>query len=215
MKSFLIIGMGSFGHHLCRKLAEHKCDIMVVDQNSEALEDILPLVISARVADCTKMDVLETFGVPQFDVCFVCIGSHLQSNLEITDLLNELGARRILCKVDRDIDAKFLMRNGADGVIYPERDIADRIAVSVSNDQIFDFIPISKEYSIYEIGVRPEWVGKTLSELNFRSNYRLNIIASKANGVVTPILHPNYTLKAEEHIFVMGTMDDIERAIRN
>ena len=215
MKSFLIIGMGSFGHHLCRKLAEHKCDIMVVDQNSEALEDILPLVISARVADCTKMDVLETFGVPQFDVCFVCIGSHLQSNLEITDLLNELGARRILCKVDRDIDAKFLMRNGADGVIYPERDIADRIAVSVSNDQIFDFIPISKEYSIYEIGVRPEWVGKTLSELNFRSNYRLNMIASKVNGVVTPILHPNYTLKAEEHIFVMGTMDDIERAIRN
>lgn len=215
MKSFLIIGMGSFGHHLCRKLAEHKCDIMVVDQNPETLEDVLPMVVSARVADCTKMDVLETFGVPQFDICFVCIGSHLQNNLEITDLLKELGARRILCKVDRDIDAKFLKRNGADGVIYPERDIADRVAASVSDDHIFDFIPISKDFSIYEIGVRPEWVGKSLSELDFRTNYRLNMIASKKNGVVTPILHATYILKADEHIFVLGCKDDIEKAISN
>lgn len=212
MKSFLIIGMGSFGHHLCRKLAEHKCEIMVVDQESSALEDILPLVVSARVADCTKLEVLKTFGISQFDVCFVCIGSHFQSCLEITDLLNELGAKKILCKVDRDIDAKFLMRNGADGVIYPERDIATRIAVSMSSDHIFDFIALSEDYSIYEISVRPEWVGKTLSELDFRTAYHLNLIASKMNGVVSPVLHANYTLSADEHIFVLGSLEDIRRA---
>lgn len=214
MKSFLIIGMGSFGHHLCRKLAENKCEIMVVDQQSAALEDILPLVVSARVADCTKMEVLKTFGIPQFDVCFVCIGSHFQSCLEITDLLNELGAKKILCKVDRDIDAKFLMRNGADGVIYPERDIAAKIAVSESSDHIFDFIQLSDAYSIYEISVKPDWVGKTLSQLDFRTNYHLNMIASKQNDIVTPVLHANYVLKADEHIFVLGSLEDIRRALQ-
>lgn len=213
MKSFLIVGMGTFGHHLCHELAKHKCEIMVVDQQASALEDILPMVVSARVADCTKMDVLKTFGIPQFDACFVCIGSHLQCSLEVTDLLKDLGARKILCKVDRDIDAKFLMRNGADYIIYPERDIAARIAVRESSDHILDFIALSEKYSIYEIKVNPEWVGKTLSELNFRSKYHLNMIATKKDGIVTPVLHPNYVLKSDEHLFVLGSIEDIKKAI--
>lgn len=212
MKSFLIVGMGTFGHHLCHELSKHKCEIMVVDQEASALEDILPMVISARVADCTKMEVLKTFGIPQFDACFVCIGSHLQSSLEITDLLKDLGAKKILAKVDRDIDAKFLMRNGADSVIYPERDIAARIAMRESSDRIFDFIALSDKYSIYEIKVNPEWVGKTLAELDFRNKYRLNMIATKKDGKITPILYSNYVFNSDEHVLALGRVEDIKNA---
>ena len=126
MKSFLIVGMGSFGHHLCRELAREKCEIMIVDRNAENLEDMLPYVISAKVGDCTNPAVLKSFGVDEFDACFVCIGGDFQSSLEVTSSLKELGAKKVFSKADEDIQAKFLLRNGADEVIYPEKDVARR-----------------------------------------------------------------------------------------
>ena len=138
MKSFLIIGMGSFGHHLCRELSKQKCELMVADVQSEMLEDILPYVVSAKIADCTNEEVLRSFDIPSFDACFVCIGGNFQNSLEITSLLKELGAKKVFSKANEDIQAKFLRRNGADEVIYPELDAAARIAVSESSDSIFD-----------------------------------------------------------------------------
>ena len=112
MKSFLIIGMGHFGHHLCRSLAETDCEIMIVDQNEEALEDMLPYVVSAKIGDCTNIEVLKTFDIPSFDACFVCIGESFQNSLEITSQLKECGAKKVISKADRDIQEKFLLRNG-------------------------------------------------------------------------------------------------------
>ena len=129
MKSFLIIGMGSFGHHLCRSLSKLKCEIMVVDREESAVEDVLPLVVSAKIGDCTNPEVLRSFSVKSFDTCFVCMGTNFQNSLQITSLLQEMGANRVLSKADEDIHAKFLLRNGADAIIYPEKDIAERIAM--------------------------------------------------------------------------------------
>ena len=140
MKSFLIIGMGTFGHHLCRALCKMKCEVMIADQNGEALEDMLPYVASAKICDCANIEVLRSFGVQNFDACFVCVNKNFQACLEITDQLKELGAKRVYSKADRDLEAKFLMRCGADFIIYPERDAAERIAVRESSDRIFDFI---------------------------------------------------------------------------
>ena len=134
MKSFLIIGMGSFGHHLCRALAEQKCEVMVVDRVSETLEDVLPLVVSAKVGDCTNEEVLRSFSVESFDACFVCMGdNNVLGSLEITSLLKELGAKKVFSKADDDVQAKFLLRNGADEVIYPEQEVAVSLAVSESS----------------------------------------------------------------------------------
>lgn len=144
MKSFLIIGMGTFGHHLCRALCKNKCEVMIADQNGEALEDMLPYVTSAKICDCTNIEVLRSFGVQNFDACFVCVNQAFQACLEITDQLKELGAKRVYSKADRDLEAKFLMRCGADFIIYPERDAAERIAVRESSDRIFDFIGLSE-----------------------------------------------------------------------
>ena len=144
MKSFLIIGMGTFGHHLCRALCRNKCEIMIADQNGEALDDMLPYVTSAKICDCANIEVLRSFGVQNFDACFVCVNKNFQACLEITDQLKELGAKRVYSKADRDLEAKFLMRCGADFIIYPERDAAERIAVRESSDRIFDFIGLSE-----------------------------------------------------------------------
>ena len=129
MKSILIIGMGRFGHHLCENLAMLGNDVMVVDQKEEVLEDLLPIVTSAKIGDCTNEAVLRSLGIANFDICFVCIGTNFQSSLEITSLVKELGGRRVISKANRDIHAKFLLRNGADEVIYPDRDIAEKMAV--------------------------------------------------------------------------------------
>ena len=109
MKSFLIIGMGSFGHHLCRKLCEQKCEIMIVDERADALEDMLPYVTSAKIGDCTNIDVLQSFGIHHFDACFVCVGSKFQDSLEITSLLKEIGAKKVFSKAEEDLQAKFLL----------------------------------------------------------------------------------------------------------
>ena len=146
MKSFLIIGLGTFGHHLCRELSKQKCEIMIADSRPEVLEDLLPYVVSAKIGDCANEEVLRTFDIPSFDACFVCIGGNFQYSLEITSLLKDLGAKKVFSKADEDIQAKFLRRIGADVVIYPERDAAASIAVSESCDSIFDCIQLSGEF---------------------------------------------------------------------
>ena len=155
MKSILIIGMGRFGRHLCRNLAALGNQIMVVDELEENLEEMLPYVVSAKIGDCTNEAVLKSLGIDNFDICFVCIGTNFQSSLEITSLVKEMGARYVVSKANRDIHAKFLLRNGADEVIYPDRDIAEKLAVRYSANHVFDYIELTDEFSIYEIPPLP------------------------------------------------------------
>ena len=212
MKSFLIIGTGTFGHHLCRELSKTKCDIMIADQSSEAMDDLLPLVAAAKVCDCTVIDVLRSFDIPSFDACFVCVKADFQACLEITDHLKELGAKKIYSKADRDLEAKFLTRAGADRIIYPEKEAAARIAVSESSDRIYDFIQLAENYAMCEIAPRSEWVGRTVSELGFRAKYGLNLVAAKRGAQVRPVLDPGYTFSAEEHVLVLGSIADVKKA---
>lgn len=213
MKSFLIIGLGSLGHHLCNEFSKNDCEIMAADINAEHMEDIMPLVVSARVCDCTKIDVLKSLGVEEFDACFVCIEDSFQACLEITDLLKELGAKKVYSAANRDVEEKFLLRNGADRVIYPERDIASRIAGLESAENIFDCINISAEYSIFEIEPLDKWIGKTVSDLDFRNRYELNIIAVKKDGKVMPI-RPDYIFTKSEHLLVLGHIKNVRRVLK-
>ena len=213
MKSFLIIGMGSLGHHLCNELSKNGCEIMAADINAETMEDIMPMVVSARVCDCTKIDVLKTLGVEEFDACFVCIEDFFQACLEITDLLKDLGAKKVYSVANRDVEEKFLLRNGADRVIYPERDVASRIAGLESAENIFDCINISTEYSIFEIEPLDKWIGKTVTDLDFRNRYELNIIAVKKDGRGMPI-RPDYVFTKEEHLLVLGHKKDVRRVLK-
>lgn len=214
MKSFLVIGMGHFGHHLCRSLVKAGCEVMIVDINENNIEDMLEYVVSAKIGDCTKRPVIESFDVPSFDACFVCIGENFQSSLEITDLLKECGAKKIIAKASRDNQEKFLLRNGADMVIYPEKHMAERLAVSESNEHIFDCFDIGDGYSIYEIDMKKQWVGKSVRDLNFRARYNVSVLAVKREAHIQPIINGELKFSADEHLLVMGHEADLKKLTR-
>lgn len=209
MKSFLIIGMGSFGHHLCQSLTQYDCEIMVVDNDPTAVENVLSLGVSARIGDCTNVEVLRSFSIGLFDACFVCMGTNFKNSLQITSFLKELGAKKVYAKADEDIQAKFLQRNGADEVIYPERHISEQLAMKVCSDFVFDCMPLVENYYIAEIQPQPQWIGRSIIEVNFRVKYHLNIVAVKCGEEIKPISGAHYVFAEDEHIMVLGHMDDI------
>jgi trk system potassium uptake protein TrkA len=162
MKSFLVIGIGRFGKHLSRKLVELGNEVMIVDKNEENIRELLPIVTNAQIGDCTKEEVLRSLGIDNYDVCFVCVENDFQSSLEITNLLKDFGAKYVISKSSRDIQTKFLLRNGADEVIDPERNIAEKLAVRCSANHVFDYIELTNDISIYEIPPAKSWIGRSI-----------------------------------------------------
>ena len=207
--------MGRFGHHITRNLAEQGGEVMIVDTDQNKMEDLLPIVTSAKIGDCTNEEVLKTLGVKNFDMCIVCIGTNFQSSLEITSLLKEMGAKYVVSKATRDIHAKFLLRNGADEVIYPDRDIAEKLAVSYSSDDIFDYIELGGDYAIYEIPALKEWVGHSIKELNFRSRYNVNILGTKSGEDKTSLMPTaDYVFESDVHLLVVGTRENVQKILK-
>ncbi len=213
MKSFLIIGMGSLGHHLVAELDKQNCEIMAVDMNETKLEGLKATfknVVSTPVCDCTNRAVLQGLGVEDFDVCFVCIEDYFQACLEITDLLKELGAKKVYSTANRDIEEKFLLRSGADRIIYPERDICRKIAGVECSQNVFDYINLADNYSIFEISAPKKWYGKNAIQLSIRNKYNINIIAYKSNDKIVPF-NANYIFKETEHLLVLGSNEDLKK----
>lgn len=215
MKSILIIGLGRLGHHLCMNMSRLGNEVMIVDRNEESMQDLLPFATMARVGDCTNEDVLKSLGIGNFDICFVCIGSNFQNCLEITNLIKEMGAKYVVSKASRDIHAKFLLRNGADQVIYPERDIAEWLAVKHSANHVFDYIELTEGYSIFEIPPVNEWVGKSIGRLAIRTKYHVSILGIKKNGHLQLLPHADRILEKEDHLMVVGLKKDIDKILVN
>ncbi len=214
MKSILIIGMGKFGRHLCINLAQLGNQIMAVDEDEETLEDMMDYVVSAKIGDCTNETVLKSLGIRNFDICFVCIGTNFQSSLEITSMVKEMGGKYVVSKANRDIHAKFLLRNGADEVIYPDRDIAEKLAVRYSANHVFDYIELTEEFSIYEIPPLPEWVGKSILELSIRNKYHISILATKEGERAKLMPAADYVIREDEHLMVIGKKADVDRLLK-
>ena len=209
MRSMLVIGLGRFGGHLARKLSDLGNEVMVVDMDEEAVEKLAPHVTWAQVGDCMDVDTLRSLGVSNFDICFVCISNNFQSSLEITSLLKDLGAPCVISKTDRDIHAKFLRKIGADDVVYPERDMAQRTAVRYSAHNAYDYIELTSEYAIFELRVPSAWVGKTIREVDVRAHHNINIIGYKEGERIIPIIDPAHVFTEREHLLVAGAKKDL------
>lgn len=209
MKSILIIGMGSVGTHLARRLTALRNEVMIVDRDEDIIEELASEFADAQIGDCTNPLVLRSLGINNFDVCFVTIGENFQSSLEITSLLKEMGAKTVVSKASSDIQSKFLLRNGADDVFYPEKEIAEKLAIRYNQENIFNFIELSHDFSIFEIPIKPDWVGKTIVEIDVRKKYHVNILAIKENEVFTPVPGGQYVFKASDHIIVLGKPEHV------
>jgi trk system potassium uptake protein TrkA len=214
MRSVLVIGIGRFGKHLSMKFSEIGNEVMVVDKHEDRVRELMPYVTSAQIGDCTDESVLRALGIKNFDICFVCIGGDFQASLEITSLLKELGAKRVISKAGRDIHAKFLLRNGADEIVYPERDLAEKYAVRYSSNNLFDYIELTKDVSIYEIPPLDSWMGKSIREVNVRVKYHVSILATKVNGVISPMPPADHVFRENEHLMVLGNHSDITKILR-
>ncbi|MBQ7061030.1 MAG: TrkA family potassium uptake protein [Clostridia bacterium] len=211
MKSILVIGAGKFGHYFCRHLADLNCEIMIVDENEDKLSDMLGYVSSAKVGDCTRRDVVASLGVEDFDDAVVCIPESFQNSLQIVDLLVECGAKSITAVASTEIQAKFLAKNGADHVVFPEKDRAERLAVSISNDAVFDYLKLSDGYAIYEIVPPRKWVGQTVLSVDVRRRHNVNIIAIKTPSGHMLLPTPDYVFNADDHLMVFGKHTAIEK----
>lgn len=205
MKSVLVIGIGRFGRHLAINLVEQGNDVMVIDTDEKRVESIASLVTSAKIGDCTDTEVLKSLGIGNFDLIFVCIGTNFQSSLEITSLVKDMGGQKVISKATRDIQAKFLLRNGADNVIYPERDIAERLAKRYSMNNVFDYMELTNGYGIYEIPPVKEWIGKSIRESNIAAKYKIQILGIKnINGKPRIMPSADYIIKENEHLMVLA-----------
>lgn len=211
MKSILVIGLGRFGRHVAMKLNELKHEVMAVDIKEERVEAVLPFVESAQIGDCTNGEFMGTLGVRNFDVCIVAIGDNFQSSLETTSLLKELGAKMVVSRAARDVHAKFLLRNGADEVVYPEKQLASWTAVRYSADHIFDYIELNDEFGIFEVSVPVGWSGKTIGQLDIRNKMKMSILALKRDGKLDLNMNSGTCLYSDERVLVLGNVKDIQK----
>ncbi len=215
MKSILVIGIGRFGQHLCENLAKHDNQIMAVDISEEKLEPILPYVVSAKIGDCTNEAVLKSLGVGNFDICFICIGNNFQNSLEVTSMIKEMGARFVVSKANRNIHARLLLKNGADQVVYPDRDVAEKAAVRYSGNNVFDYTELADGISIFEIRPLDSWVGKSIKDLNIRRVYGISIIALKNKGGHMKFMPgADYVVERDIHLMVIGNQVDAEKIVK-
>ena len=215
MKSILVIGMGRFGRHLAAKFQALGNDVMIVDKDMDIINSLSSKYTEAFCGDCTSSDVMDQLGINNFDICFVTIGDNFQSSLEITSLLKEHGAKYIISKATVDMQAKFLKQIGANEVVYPEKDMAENLAIKYNNNNVFDYIAINNDFAIYEIPVLKQWKGKSIVEVNVRRNYNINIVAIKKADLIIPSPGPSYLFEDDDHIIIIGEDKDVKRLTKD
>lgn len=214
MKSILLIGLGLFGRHIAMELQKLNHQVMAIDQNEELVQEALPYVTNAQIGDSTNESFLRSLGVDNYDVCIVGIGGDFQSSLETTYLLKELGAKLVVSRAATDAQEKFLLRNGADEVIYPEKQMARWTAIRYSASHIMDYIEIDHEHAIFEVAVPASWIGKTIIELDVRRKYNINILAVKQEHRLNSFIAPDLQLREDMSLMVMGKYKDIQKCFR-
>ncbi len=214
MKSVLLIGLGRFGMSVAEKLNELHHQVMAIDKSEERVNEALPIVTDAQIGDATNEAFLRTLGVDNFDMCFVTIGEDFQSSLETTSLLKELGAKKVISRASRDVHKKFLLRNGADEVVYPEGQLAAWTVIRHTTDHVLDYISLDSEYAIYDIAVPGEWIGKTVGSLDIRKKYSLNLLAVRKEGKTSTAVNSETVFQKNQTIFMLGKWKDIQKCFR-
>ena len=214
MKSVLLIGLGRFGRNIAMKLNEMGHQVMAIDNNEKRVNAVLPYVTNAQIGDATVEDFLESLGVNNFDVCIVAIGDNFQGSLETTCLLKELGAKKVVSRAARNVHAKFLLRNGADEIVYPEKQLADWTAIRYTADHILDYIELDSNHAIFEIAVPEKWIGKTVIEADVRKNHGINIMAIKRNGTMNLNFAAETKFEEGDTILVLGDNKNLQKSLR-
>ncbi len=214
MKSVLIIGMGRFGRHIAKKLNDLDHQVMAVDKNEDRVNDALSFVTNGQIGDATNEEFLSSLGVDNYDACIVAIGDNFQCSLEATSLLKEMGAKKVIARASTGIQEKFLLRNGADEVVYPEKQLGDWTAIRCTSDHILEYVDLGNDYAIFEIAVPQEWDGKTVLSVDVRKKYSINILGIRKNGVLNMNVTADTVFDAESMLLVLGQERAVHKCFR-
>ncbi|MBQ6173344.1 MAG: TrkA family potassium uptake protein [Clostridia bacterium] len=214
MKTILLIGLGRFGKHLAQKLNELNHQVMAVDKNEQRVNEVLPIVTDAQIGDAANKAFLRSLGVDNYDVCYVTIGDDFQSSLVVTSYLKELGAKKVIARASMEVQRQFLLRNGADDVVYPEKQLASWIAIRYTTDHVLDYIALDEEYAIYDLTVPDDWDGKTVGALDIRKRFNLNLLAVRETGRPSLVVNSETQMRKGQTILVLGKWKDIQKCFR-
>lgn len=214
MKNILLIGLGHFGKHIAMELNQLGHEVMAIDNDEEKVNDVLPYVTSAQIGDSTDSDFLESLGIRNFDVCIVTMSGNFQNSLETTSLLKELGADFVVSAAKRDVQEKFLLRNGADRVVYPEKQMAKWTAIRYTSDHILDYIEVDDSYAIFEVQVPDNWIGKSIGRIDIRKKYNINILALKEYGKMNMAITPDTVLSSNISLLVLGDYKSLQKCFK-
>ncbi len=211
MKSILMIGLGRFGRHMAKKFIENGHEVLAIDSNEERADGAVGFIQQILIGDATEERFMASIGVENFDLAVIAIGENFQTVLEITVLLKDLNCRYVVARATRDVHRKLLLRNGADYVVYAEREVAERLAIKFGADNIFDYVELTPEIGIYEIAVPKPWLGKSMVELSIRNRYHVSVMATKKNEHIFPLPDPHHVFEANESIMVMGSAEALQK----
>lgn len=210
-RQFVVIGCGRFGTSVAMKLNELECEVMVVDNNEETIQDISEYVTHAVQADATDENTIRSLGIRNFDVAVVTIGSDIQSSILITLMCKELGVKHVVAKAQNELHAKVLYKIGADRVVFPEREMGIRIAKNLVFDNILDYVELDPRYGIAEIYAPEEWIGKSLKELELRTNYHINVLGIKRGAELDVQFDPEDEITEGTVLVIIGGNADINK----
>ncbi|MCR5384069.1 MAG: TrkA family potassium uptake protein [Saccharofermentans sp.] len=213
MKSILVIGIGRFGYHLIDQLSKAGDEILAVDSSEERIEPILGMVTSSLIGDTTNESFLRSLGVENFDVCFVAIGDDFQASLETTSLLKECGARYVVARASRSVHEKFLLRNGADAVVFPEKQLAEWAAIRWCSGRVIDYLDYPGDFSIFEIEVPKSWIGKSLAELSIRNKLHLNVLSIRRDSKQIVEFPADFIFETGDTVTIFGADKDIKKSL--
>lgn len=214
MKNILLIGLGHFGKHIAMELNQLGHEVMAIDNDEEKVNDVLSYVTNAQIGDSTDPDFLNSLGIRNFDVCIVTMSGNFQNSLETTSLLKELGAEFVVSAAKRDVQEKFLLRNGADRVVYPEKQMAKWTAIRYTSDHILDYIEVDDSYAIFEVQVPDNWIGKSIGRIDIRKKYNINILALKEYGKMNMAITPDTVLTSNISLLVLGDYKSLQKCFK-
>jgi trk system potassium uptake protein TrkA len=207
VRQFVVIGLGRFGSSIATALSRKNFEVLAIDETESAVKRMEGAVSQAVVLDATDEKALKELGVPSFDTAIVSMGETVEDSIMITLTLKELGIRQVIVKAQNELHAKILKKVGADRIVFPEREMAERLAESLASPKIFDFIELSKTHGIIEIVTPKKFVGKTLADLKLRKNYGVSVIAIKRK---IPFAKPDGSTDFKDDIIIgPGAEDEI------
>ena len=209
MNSFVVIGLGLFGSSVARQLCALGAEVLAIDTNSELVQQISSDVTNAVVADARDAEVLRALGAHECECAVVAIGDDLAGSVLATMNLKELGVKHIVCKAHDEVHRKVLEKLGADKVVIPEKEVAEKLSRSLTSHNVLDFIELSSDYGIVEIPTPKSWVGKNLKELDVRAKLGVNIIAIERNGKISVSPRAEFVIEKNDILVVLGDYDSL------